>query len=123
MDDQGFRKWLEGKGQAPNTVSTRIADAKRVERHYGDLDAAFEKDRFATILEDLTYSTADKAAGKPNSSRLEIDGDTYNSLASYLTSRRRFCALGRLFVHPKGPPPASANVHPFRQGAAVRSSR
>ncbi|PWG03525.1 hypothetical protein DF286_12060 [Sphingosinicella humi] len=74
---------MQAQGQAPNTVSTRIADTRRVERHYGDVDAAFEADGFASILADLAYTAEDNAAGKPNTSRIEIDGDPYKSLASY----------------------------------------
>lgn len=74
---------MQAQGQAPNTVSTRLADARRVEKHYGDLDAAFEHDGFAAILADLAYNAADNAAGKPNNSRIQVHGDPYKSLASY----------------------------------------
>lgn len=83
MKEAEFRAWMQGQGNASNTVSTRLADARRVERHYGDLDEAFERDGFASILEDLAYSADDNAAGKPNTSKIRIDGDTYKSLASY----------------------------------------
>lgn len=83
MKGDEFRAWMQAQGQAPNTVSTRLADARRVERHYGDLDEAFEQDGFASILEDLAYSAEDNAAGKPNTSKIQIDGDPYKSLASY----------------------------------------
>ncbi|MFC4594099.1 AAA family ATPase [Sphingobium tyrosinilyticum] len=83
MKDEEFRAWMQAHGQAPNTISTRIADARRVETNYGDLDEAFEADGFAAILEDLAYSAEDNAAGKPNTSKIQIDGDAYKSLASY----------------------------------------
>jgi 5-methylcytosine-specific restriction enzyme B len=83
LNEDGFRSWMQAQGQAPNTVSTRLADARRVEKHYGDLDAAFEHDGFAAILADLAYNAADNAAGKPNNSRIQVDGDPYKSLASY----------------------------------------
>jgi len=74
---------METQGNAPATVSTRLSDARRVERHYGDLDEAYERDRFASILEDLTYTAADREAGRPNPSKLEISGDLYASLGPY----------------------------------------
>lgn len=83
MKEDEFRAWMQAQGQVPNTVSTRLADARRVERHYGDLDEAFEQNGFASILEDLAYSAEDNAAGKPNTSKIQIDGDPYKSLASY----------------------------------------
>jgi hypothetical protein len=83
MREQDFRDWMQAQGNSPATVSTRISDARRVERHYGDLDEAYDRDRFATILQELTYSAADQAAGKPNPSRLQIDGQLATSLASY----------------------------------------
>jgi len=83
MREREFKEWMVGKGHAPATVSTRISDARRIETHYGDLDAAYEEDRFASILESLTYSSQDRDAGKPNPSRLNIDGDLYASLGPY----------------------------------------
>jgi hypothetical protein len=61
LKEEEFRAWMQAQGQAPNTVSTRLADARRVERHYGDLDEAYEADGFAAILEDLAYSAEDIA--------------------------------------------------------------
>lgn len=74
---------MQAQGQAPNTVSTRIADARRIEKHYGDLDDAYDADQFAEILADLAYTADDAAAGKANTSRIQIAGDPYKSLASY----------------------------------------
>lgn len=83
MQAEDFRSWLAGQGQITSSVATRLADARRIEAHYGDLNAAYEADRFASILATLAYSSADRAASVPNPSRLEIDGDIYDSLASY----------------------------------------
>lgn len=88
-----FRNWLINLGQAASSVSTRVSDARRVETHYGDLDEAFERDGFEEILSALAYSSADRAQAKPNPSLLPIDGELYDSLASYraaVTAYRRF---------------------------------
>lgn len=90
-----FRNWLTSQGQAASSVSTRMSDAKRVEAHYGDLDEVFERDGFEEILSALDYSSADRAGSKPNPSLLQIDGDLYDSLASYraaVTAYRRFAS-------------------------------
>lgn len=83
MREDEFRDWMQAQGQAPKTVSTRIADNRRIEKYYGDLDEAYDADQFAGILADLAYSTADKAMGKPNTSRIHIDGDLLSGLATY----------------------------------------
>lgn len=93
MRTAAFRAWLLAQGQAQSSVSTRVADARRVETHYGDLDTAFARDSFEEILGTLAYSTVDRAASRPNPSRLSIQGELYDSLASYrgaLTAYRRF---------------------------------
>ena len=81
--EQEFRAWMDAQDWIQSTRQTRLTDARRVEKHYGDLDVAYEADKFAAILADLTYTAADNEVGKPNPSRLEIDGDIRNSLASY----------------------------------------
>ncbi|MDV3477916.1 AAA family ATPase [Sphingobium yanoikuyae] len=74
-----------------------MSDAKRVEAHYGDLDEAFERDGLEEIRLALAYSSADRVGSKPNPSLLQIDGDLYDSLASYraaVTAYRRFASDG-----------------------------
>lgn len=100
MRSDDFKAWLVAQGQASASISTRLSDARRVQSLYGDLDQAFEGDRFEAILADLAYSKPDEANGRPNPSRIEIDGNVYNSLASYraaVTAYLKFCdgdALG-----------------------------
>ncbi|CCC14657.1 unnamed protein product [Sordaria macrospora k-hell] len=97
MRADAFRAWLTAQGQAKSSVSTRVSDARRVESHYGDLDEAYETDRFEAILKKLEYSAADRAANRPNPSELSIDGNLYDSLASYraaVTAYRRFAEDG-----------------------------
>lgn len=83
MKEAAFRAWMAKQGNSPGTISTRISDGRRIEAHYGDLDEEYEKDRFASILETLKYSTADRDASRPNPSRLEIQGELYGSLGPY----------------------------------------
>ncbi len=93
MRTDAFRAWLSDQDQAASSVSTRVSDARRVEAHYGDLDASNARDGFSEILAALAYTAADREAGAPNPSRLPIQGDLYDSLASYraaVTAYRRF---------------------------------
>lgn len=77
---------MTAEGLSASSISTRISDVRRLENHFGDLDAAFEQDRLASIFDRLTYTTADQNAGRPNPSGLEIDGDLYNGLSGYKSS-------------------------------------
>jgi hypothetical protein len=89
----GYRDWLQAHFQ-DGTLTTQISEARRLEGAYGDLDEHFDRDEFASILATLAYSTADKVAGKPNPSRVPIEGNNlYEGLAhlrSALSYYRRF---------------------------------
>ena len=82
MNKKGFKTWLEEKGHATETVSSRISSAKRVERVRGDLDALFSTQKKDKVLEQFHYSTADKREDRPNPSRVAIKGDLKDGLAS-----------------------------------------
>jgi len=92
-NEAGYRDWLKASFQSA-TVTTQLSEARRLEAAYGDLDEQFERDKFGRILDSLTYSAADKAAGKANPSRVLIDGENlYEGLAhlrSALGYYRRF---------------------------------
>jgi hypothetical protein len=67
-----YGDWLQANFQA-GTRTTQLSQARRLEDAFGDLDKHFERDRFASILAELSYSAADKAAGKVNPSRIQIE--------------------------------------------------
>ncbi len=85
-----YRAWLEQSGLSESSVSTGVSDAKRVEKHYGDLDGLYNKDRLEGVLRELRYSAEDKRTNAPNPSRLPIDGDFYKSLPAYRTAVRKY---------------------------------
>lgn len=87
MRADAFRDWLDAHYH-PRGAGSRASEAARVERAYGDLDKHFAGDRLATVLEDLRYGTADEALGNPNPSRIEINGNVRNGLASLSTAVR-----------------------------------
>ena len=82
MNKKGFKTWLEEKGHAPETVSSRISSAKRVERNLDDLDDLFSAQKKEKVLEQFHYSTADKREKRPNPSDVPIKGDLKDGLAS-----------------------------------------
>ena len=80
MQTDSYRSWLVQRGLVQSSVSTRISDTKRVERHYGDLDELYAKNGLAGVLQELQYSADDKRRNATNPSKLSITGDLYNSL-------------------------------------------
>lgn len=83
MNEPDFRKWLEEQEKVPASISTRLSDARRIERLFGDLDEAYDTDKGTSVLAKLAYSKTDERAGKPSPKGLAIDGNVYKSLASY----------------------------------------
>lgn len=88
-----YGDWLRTNFQ-PATVNTQLAQARRLEEGYGDLDDHFDRDKFKSIIDDLAYSASDRDRGKPNPSRIQINGEKlYEGLAhlrSALGFYRRF---------------------------------
>jgi hypothetical protein len=82
----GYRRWLEQQKYDAGTINTQIARSKRVEELYGNLDEHYASDRLASLSETLRYSMADKRHNRPNPSKIDIDGDFRNNLASYRNS-------------------------------------
>lgn len=78
-----YREWLRSRYPNAKTQTTQWAQAQRIEKLYGDLDQAYDTDKFEQIRASLTYSKADERAGKPNPSSIPIDGDLYKNLAGY----------------------------------------
>lgn len=84
---------MTAAGSDPRSVGSYVSMLGRVEAAYGDLDTAFSEDRFAALLGDLTYSTADSRAAVPNPSRITINGDLYSGLASLRSAVNKYRAF------------------------------
>ncbi|MBX3476288.1 MAG: AAA family ATPase [Brevundimonas sp.] len=70
MDEAGFRQMLLARGNAPTGVETRINYLKTIEKNlaglglpFTDLDAAFEADSLASIIEAMRGLISDHKAG------------------------------------------------------------
>lgn len=73
MNRHGFKEWLEQRGLKKNAVSTYLADARRVERHYGDLDQLYKAHRLAdAAIGDLVAAIPDIAAKNRSSYRSAV---------------------------------------------------
>lgn len=83
MPSEAFKQWLTKKSYSESTKNTYWSDLSRLERHYGDLDQAYDADTFASIRNALAYSKEDERAGRPNPAKFSIDGNLYKNLSSY----------------------------------------
>src|SRR3712207_2444316 len=85
-----YRQWLVAQKYASNTVSAQMHRAARVEEFHGDLDVHYANDRMEGLLQMLRYSTDDARRNRPNPTRIPIEGDIRNNLASYLNAIERY---------------------------------
>lgn len=78
---KNFQKWLQLR-YAPKVVVTRVSNVTRIEEAYGDLAAIYQDPRFDEIIDELTYSIVDERQNRPNPSKIPIDGNIRNGLAT-----------------------------------------
>src|SRR5437660_5852424 len=82
---QDFRTWVESS-YGPGVAASRLANCKRVERHYGDLDRLYGNHRMTSLLSCLSYSTDDERHGRVNPSRIPINGNLRKGLTTLHTA-------------------------------------
>jgi 5-methylcytosine-specific restriction enzyme B len=85
MNDEGFRAWLEAN-YGSNTVATKLSEARQLAKAYGDLDALYDEDGLASLMESLRYSAADKAENRPNPSKVPLTSDLNRDLSNLRTT-------------------------------------
>ena len=73
MQETRFKGWLE-RGRSAGTVGSRISNCRRVEHHEGDLDAHYEVDELAGLMDRLN-------SGGPKH-KIPINGNIYNGTAT-----------------------------------------
>jgi len=78
-----YQSWLEKQGYDSGTVTAQLHRVGRVEKYHGDLDKHFAQDRLDALPNLLKYSSDDERQRRPNPSRIPIDGNLRNNLASY----------------------------------------
>jgi hypothetical protein len=76
-----FEAWL-GRRYKPAVVATRLANCRRVENYYGDLDCAYGTARMPMVLEALSYDAEDERRGRLNPSHIPIIGNLREGLAT-----------------------------------------
>src|SRR5260221_594351 len=80
-----FLKWLELR-YAPKVAASRASNVSRIEQEYGDLETIYRDSGFSGVNDQLTYSSADERNNRPNPSKIRIDGNIRNGLATYKSS-------------------------------------
>ncbi len=85
-----YQDWLVRQQYDPGTVSAQMHRAGRVEKLYGDLDEHYERDGLRSLIASLQYSSEDERRARPNPSKLPIDGNIRNNLASYKNAIERY---------------------------------
>lgn len=85
MNEAGFRQWLEAN-YSPNTVATKLSEARQLAKAYGDLDELYDENRLEAVMESLRYSAADKAQNRPNPSKVPLTSDLYRDLSNLRTT-------------------------------------
>jgi hypothetical protein len=85
-----FRVWLERRTNNSKSISSRLSNIDRVEKAYGDLDKHYEASRLEDIISNLQYTKIDKRIGRRNPSKLQIQGDIYDGLATCRSATRLY---------------------------------
>ncbi len=109
MEKEKFRAWLEKqRHQTKETASSRVSDAARVEKYYGNLDEHHEKDGLVHVLGQHQYSADDERKNAPNPSKIPIGG---NNLRKSLASLKQAINLYREYreqnIETLGPDPVA----------------
>ena len=85
MNEAKFRAWLESKYKH-NTVTTKLYEARQLDKAYGDLDALFDEDNLDSVAESLKYTSKDRAQNRPNPSKIPLTSDLYRDLSNLRTT-------------------------------------
>ena len=76
MRDSQFERWLlDVRGLSSTTVTARLSNCRSIEKHEGDLDEHFDRDRLASLIDRLAYSAADERNNAPPRHHVPIGGD------------------------------------------------
>ncbi|MEI7503925.1 MAG: hypothetical protein WCJ61_11630 [Paludibacter sp.] len=95
MQTEHFRLWLKANKTYPeNTISSRIADCRRVEKYYGDLDKILADSGEAWLIEELSYTAQNERDNVVP--KIEINGNIRNSYATIKKAVRLYFEMYEL---------------------------
>lgn len=105
MRTDAYREWLAAEGSRA-TIDALIARAVRIERHYGDLDEPWRRDRLAGLLEALNSTREAERRGAPDPARSGVGGDLWAGLSN---ARTAIVGYGLFKRSREGGPPGRAS--------------
>lgn len=85
-----YKDWLIAQEYSENTRTAQLHRVAKVEQSYGSLDDCWVAGGFDALIADLTYTSADERAGRPNPSRIAFEGNIRNNLQSYKNAVVRY---------------------------------
>lgn len=85
-----FEEWLMQQEYAANTIASQLNRIDKIRKAYPDLDEQFEQDAFTNLQKEFEYTKQDLREGRPNPTRLPIDGNIYHGLATYRATIGRY---------------------------------
>jgi len=88
-----FQLWLQQQNLDSASVTQQLNRAGRVEKHYGNLDRHYTRDRLQSVIDDLQYTPEDEKKRRPNPSKINFDGNIRNNLSLFryaMEQYRRF---------------------------------
>lgn len=85
-----YRIWLKAQGLADGTCEMQISLLQRIEAAYGPLENIIYENQYESVFKTLIYTTADERQNKPNPSKIKINGNLRNNLASYKSALGRY---------------------------------
>lgn len=90
MQEGMFRQWLVEQGfQNDRVVGDHMSRCRRIEKEmHVDLDAEFNRDRGVDLMDRLSYSTADEAAGV--TTPIQFNGNAKNGMAIIKGSAKKY---------------------------------
>jgi endonuclease len=86
---EAFALWMRPQ-YTESSAENRVSRVRRVEAVYGDLDALYDKDRLASLISELTYSTRDQQQKRLNPTRIIMNGELHKGLASLKNAVARY---------------------------------
>lgn len=104
-----YPDWLQRAVPSESTFRTKMSELRRIEAAYGDLDVLFDLDELSGVYDELTYGAEDARNGVENPSRLSIEGDIRNNLASYKSALNKYIRF-RQDVETEAARPAASHV-------------
>lgn len=110
-----YRTWLTASGYQDNTTATQIYRVGKVEQAYGSIEDLLRDGGYEALITELSYSTADERAGRPNPSKIQFEGNIRNNLQSYKNAVVRYVD----FLRSEGTAEGSATPSIVAAGAST----